>query len=86
MLLFLFSIFLLSIYYFHFYIGTNYESNFMEIFFTQTVNFLDFSFIQQAPIKVFSPSLFKGFYSREMRVKSIPTINERGLKLYDTCH
>lgn len=30
----------------------------MEIFFTQTVNFLDFSFIQQAPIKVFSPSFF----------------------------
>lgn len=62
MLLFLSSIFLLSIYYFHFYIGTNYESNFMEIFFTQTVNFLDFSFIQQAPVKVFSPIfVFKDF-------------------------
>lgn len=61
MLLFLSSICLLSIYYFHFYIGTNYESNFMEIFFTQTVNFLDFSFIQQAPIKVFSPSFFLRF-------------------------
>lgn len=34
----------------------------MENFLTQTVNFLDFSFNQQAPVKVFSPIfVFKDF-------------------------
>lgn len=53
----------------------------MEIFFTQTVNFLDFSFIQQAPIKVFSPSFFLRFLLKGNESKINSNYKWEGIKI-----